>query len=397
MVSRGKSLSLVASGLLTACAGCGVDFGYVLPVVVGQAELLLRSVSISEALRSGRLSAEQKAKLILIRDVRKYAGEEIGLDIVDNYTLYYDSGGQPVAYNLSASARDAFRPKTWSFPFVGSIPYLGFFDRPAAVAEFTELKRLGYDVFLYPVEAYSGFAWLPNPVLSPMLERDDIFLVDTVMHELLHSTIFRENDTTFNESLATFVGRTAMVDYFRDRRPDEPEWVEMAAKRNEDTDRYNAFIFELYGELESFYASDLDRQGKIIGREALYQAGRERFVGDVLPLMNIPELYEWMEAMPGNNAWMLANYRYNLDLDVFAQVHATTGFDWRESLRVFGRAAKSRDPYEYLRAWMAEDAVSMRSLEESTPSPPAAAGDAKAGPKRGPCPFPAYGRRPELP
>jgi hypothetical protein len=117
-------------------------------------------------------------------------------------------------------------------------------------------------------------------------------------------------------------------------------------------------------------------------------------MAEVLPLMNVPSDYEWVAQMPGNNAWMLANYRYNLDLDVFAQVHATTGFDWRESLRVFGRAAKSRDPYAFLRAWMAEDAVFMDALEETTPAPAAASPAAKAAPKRGPCPFPGHGRLP---
>lgn len=376
---RGELLGGVLA-LLLLCGGCGVDFGYILPVVVGQIEIVLGSVPIPAAIRSGRHSEEQKAKLILIRDVRAYADEVIGLNTQNNYTTFYDSGGQPVAYNLSASAKDQLRPKIWSFPFVGSVPYLGFFDRPAAVVEYNELAALGYDAFMYPPDAYTSVQGIPNPVFSGMLERDEIHIVDLIFHELLHSTVWRQNDTTFNESMATFVGRTAMLEYFAARYPDRPERVEAARRRVEDTDRYNLFIFDLYAELEVFFAGDLSRRQKIEERDAVYQTGRERFMDEVQPLMHTPEDYAWVRDLPTNNAWMLANYRYTLDLDVFAQVHTATRADWHESLRVLRRAAKASDPFAFLRGWLADDAATLRELEHA--GEPAAKTSAA---ERGPC------------
>ncbi len=339
--------------VLSWAGGCGIDYAYVLPLVAGQADILLHSVPISEALRSGNLSDEEEAKLILIRDVRQYAGREMGLDTADNYTLFYNAGEGGLAYNVSASLRWEFHAKLWELPVVGVLPYLGFFDRGAAVRRFNELKAEGYDAFLYEVDAYSTLDYLPNPILSPMLRQDDLSLIDTVIHELLHSTVYHATDTTFNESLATFVGRTGALEYLAARYPDEPERVQAALERYEDTDLYNAFIFELYGELDAFYASEFSHEEKVAGREAYYQAGRERFGAEYLPRLHHPENYAWVaEELPTNNAWMLANYRYNYDLDLFAQVHEANGRVWRDSLAVFGDAARADDPDAYLREWL---------------------------------------------
>jgi hypothetical protein len=68
--------------------------------------------------------------------------------------------------------------------------------------------------------------------------------------------------------------------------------------------------------------------------------------------MNDPDRYAWVADMPTNNAWMLSNYRYNLDLDLFADVLAANGRDWRASIAVFREAARSNDVKAYLREWL---------------------------------------------
>jgi predicted aminopeptidase len=185
-----------------------------------------------------------------------------------------------------------------------------------------------------------------------MLRQDDLTLIDTVFHELLHSTVWHETNTTFNESLATYVGRAATLDFLEDTFPDEPERVQEAVERYADIDLYNAFISRLYDELEAFYASDLTPQEKVSGREAVYQAGRDRFVEEVQPLLHDPDRYAWAPNLPTNNAWMLSNRRYNHDLDLFDRVHDANGRDWSVSLDVFNDAAQAADPNEYLRNWL---------------------------------------------
>ena len=372
--------------------GCGIDFAYILPQVAGQAGILLGTVPIGQAIGSDNLSDEERAKLVLIRDVRTYAGREMALNTTDNYTLFYDSGKGPLAYNVSASHQYEFHAKKWQLPFIGVLPYLGFFDKAAAVREVDELERQGYDVFIYEVDAYSTLAYLPNPVYSAMLRRSDLSIIDTVIHELLHSTVWHLGDTTFNESLATFVGRTGALEYLADRYPDDPQRVQAAVEHYEDVDFYNAFIFELYDELDAFYSSDLSKEEKIAGREAVYQAGRERFTEVYQPLMNAPEDYDWVQDLPANNAWMLANRRYNYNADVFAQVYDATDRVWADAIGVMQDAAAAENPNDYLAEWLDElDQRPPTLLQRRTCDKEDAADDADSPPvRRGRCPHTTY-------
>ena len=341
---------LSCTGVLIVASGCGIDFGYLVPAAAGQVSILTHSVRVEDAISQSQLTEDQLTKLELIQDVRTYARDIMGLNVEGNYTRFYDSGGEPVAFNVSASRKDAFEPRLWWFPIVGTVPYLGFFDRAAADAEFDKLVGEGFDVLMYEIQAYSGIGFLPNIVLSPMLERSEVTIVDTILHELLHSTIWRPNDTSFNESLATFYGRTGAATYLADRYPDQPEIIQEAVEVFEDTDRYTDFMLTLFDELDAFFSSDLSTEDKIAGREAIYEAGRERFATEVQPLMNWPQRYDWVADFPANNAWMLGIQRYNLDLEVFEQVFAATGEDWATALELFREAARQTDPYDYLRA-----------------------------------------------
>ncbi|UCC28767.1 MAG: aminopeptidase [Phycisphaerales bacterium] len=388
-ITMGLAIVLLTGNALVG--GCGVDFAYLIPAAAGQIKLLWRSVPIGVAIRDGRLTEDQVAKLEAIQDARAYARDVMGLNIKNNFTKFYDSGGKPVAFNVSACRKDAFEPRLWRFPIVGTVPYLGFFDRAAADAEFNRLAGEGLDVFMYEIEAYSGIGFIPNLVLSPLLERSEIHIVETIFHELLHSTIWRPNDTSFNESLATFYGRTGTVEYLADRYPDLPELVQEAIGLFEDSDRYTDFMLTLFNDLDAFYSSDLSTEDKIAGREAVYQAGRDRFATEVQHLMNWPERYDWVRNLPANNAWMLGVRRYNLDLEVFEQVFTAADRDWVVSLRLFRDAAGRLDPYGYLRASLtSHDGVPQ---VQSSGTRPALTGHGKQPPlsvpqraSRGPCP-----------
>lgn len=337
---------------LAATAGCDVDFVYLIPAAVGQLDLLARIEPIDDVLARDELSADERAKLELIVDARRFAGEVIGLNVEDNYTMFFNSHGRPVATNVSASRKDRFEPKLWRFPVVGTVPYLGYFNPAAAMAKRRELERQNFDVFTYEIDAYSGLSFFPNPVLSPMLRRDEYSLVDTVIHELLHSTIWRMNDTSFNESLATFFGRTGAEQYFMTRFPDQPERIDRALRRFEDNDRYFDFMTGLVADMEIFYSSDLSSDHKIAARDGLIRVATSRFDAQIRPLMNEPEAFEWVRDLPANNAFLLGIRRYHLNTDIFAQVFEAVGRDWSLAIAVFAESANRPAPYAYLEDWL---------------------------------------------
>ena len=349
---RAGVLALVVS--IPYLAGCDA-LVYVAHVAEGQLGIQGQTEPIDEVLASGRLSDNEETKLRLIVKARRFAIERIGLDAGDAYVTFYDTRGDPLAFNLSAAYRDTLVPYVWFFPFVGEVPYLGFFDEEYLRAVEQDLIAQGLDTFSYELDAYSTLGLFEDPVRSTMLRRNTLSLVETIIHELLHNTIWRANHTEFNESLATFVGRTGAVEFLQAEFREDSDWPEVAAAYYADTDVVNAFLLELYRELETYYAQPLDSVAKIGGRETIYQAARDRFAQEILPTLNYTDSFAGYAHLPTNNAWLLGNYRYNLDLAVFEAVYAAVAADWPAALDVFRAAAASRDdPFEYLRSWLAE-------------------------------------------
>ena len=336
-----------------ACSGC-VAASYVIQLADGQFAVNGNVEPIDSVLASGQLSEQDAAKLRLIVLARDYAANTIGLNAGDAYTTFYDTQGDPLAWNLSAARRDALVPKTWRVPIAGEFPYLTFFDEPFLRQTEQDLLNAGYDTFSYELDAYSTLGVFADPVRSPMLQRDPLSLVETIIHELLHNTVWRASQTTFNESLATFVGRQGAVDFLQVTFGDASGWPEFATKFYADNDAVNAFLMQLYADLDAYFAQPLTSDEKVAGRDAVYQAARDRFSAQVQPTLNYPDVFGGYAGLPTNNAWVLGNHRYNLDLGVFAAVYTANASNWPATLDVFRAAvAAPDDPVAYLRDWVA--------------------------------------------
>jgi len=348
---RRKPGLLLFSGLLGALLGlCGcVNGEYIARQAIGQLGVLDRSVPIEQALVSGMLSAEQTRKLELIVEAREFARTELGLNVGWAFALFHDTVGEPLAYNLSAAPKNSLVPKSWAFPIVGEIDYVGYFSRADAEQAEAELQQQGYDTVLRAVDAYSTLGWLPDPVHSPLLERADANLVEIVIHELAHNTVYVNGRSDFNESLATFIGRTGAVIFYERRGPDGEQTAELLRARYVDQDRVTNWFVELFGTLGEHYAQDMPYDQKVAGREAVFQAARERFVSEVQLQLSEPQRHQGWAWLPTNNAWILLHRRYNFDLDLFQAVYEQGGGDFHMLLETLHAAARSADPWMYLR------------------------------------------------
>jgi predicted aminopeptidase len=342
-------------GVLAGCEG----LAYVVQLAEGEAGVQGHVESIDSVLASGRLSDQDAAKLRYIVKVRDYAAQTIGLNVGRSYTTFYDTGSDPQAWNLSAARKDALVAKTWTFPVVGEVPYLAFFDENYMHTVEQQLIDQGYDTLTYALDAYSTLGVFDDPVRSTMLQRDVLSLAETIVHELLHNTIYRANDTNFNESLATFVGRQGAVEFLRAEFGPDSDLPGIAIAFYADTDIVNAFLTQLHDDLQAFYAQPLSKAEKIAGRDAVFQAARDRFVAEVQPTLHYPDSFGGYANLPTSNAWVLANYRYNLNLGVFASVYAATGNAWAAALDAFRAAAAANgDPIAYLQDWLGQHATS---------------------------------------
>ncbi|MHC4798962.1 MAG: aminopeptidase [Planctomycetota bacterium] len=223
---------------LSLVSGCG-PIGYSVSAAVGELLILSSAGPIDRALNDPGLSDEQKEKLTFIIQARDYAEQVVGLNVGHSYQTFVNLGDKPLAWNLSASRKDAIEPYIWEVPLVGPLSFFGFFNFDQAVAERDRLVKLKYDTLIYEVDAYSTIGIFPDPVSSSILDRDLVSLLDTVFHELLHNTIFNPEDIVFDESLATFVGRTASVEFIKSEFGEDSDLADQARRSFEDVDRFN--------------------------------------------------------------------------------------------------------------------------------------------------------------
>jgi predicted aminopeptidase len=335
--------------LLAATSGCSIP--YLGHVTLGQVRILIGRVSVEDRLEDPSVSAEEKVRLRLVQDVRKFAIKEVGLHDSGSFTTVYDTQGGPAAWNLSASADDAFVPYTWSFPIVGTVPYKGFFVRAPAAEEAAELRAHHQDVLVYGAAAYSTLGWFSDPVFTSMLRDSDHQLANTILHELAHATVYVVGDSDFNETLATFVGNQGAIDYFKSRGGENDPRLKRAAEDDHDDVIFGRAISDLRERLTKAYGSSLARDEKLKQKAAILRDFRVRYSKEIRPLLET-DGYDWVLRREINNALILALERYHGDLDVFAALHRKLGSNLHATVLALEEIARAEKP----RAALAEAA-----------------------------------------
>ena len=325
------------------CSGCSAP-GYVARQAGIQLRLLNQRQRIDEMLRQPGLSPDHRLKLQVVLAARRFGQRELGLKTTSAYTRFSDTGGKPLAHNLSASPRDSLRPHVWRFPIVGGLPYIGFFIHAEGLLEQERLKAHGLDTYYRPVAAFSSLGWFADPVYSPMLEDSVARLVDLVLHETTHTTIFLRNKVAFNESLATFVGKQGTRMFLsRMYGPHGAEVRAFSAKIRQ-RNRFGKLISRLYGRLDRLYKSDLSTAEKVRQREDHFAWARQRYK-EIFP---DPRTWGSFVRKPLNNAVLLSYGRYNQGVTFHRRVYRCLGRDLARFVALYKRAQRTPDPISHV-------------------------------------------------
>ncbi len=305
------------------------DARYVARAGIEEARILLRRRSIEKLLADSTISPALRQRLRLVLEARRYAADSLGLAVGATYTTYVDVGRDTLLLVLSASRHDKLREVTWTFPIVGVVPYKGFFSAERARRAGKDLAAQGLDVYLRPSGAFSTLGYFSDPLFSTAMSRDTMELVATVLHELAHNTLYVKSQTPFNESFASFVGYRGAQAFFRSRR--------------DTTDARRARLDSAYAESPS--GDKLERT-----RTTLFGWARTQLTG---PVGQSLETYDWrwFAQSPLNNAVVIAQRLYRMDLNLFDEIYLQSNADIAETIRaiqirVFTQA--DRDPYRAL-------------------------------------------------
>jgi len=305
-----------------ACAVSACQGSYFLAQAThGHFDLMGRAVPVHRLRAQGRLPKELDELLAQIPRIKKFGAEQ-GLNVSGNYNDYAELDRDAAVWVVTASEPLAFKGKVWSFPLVGSFPYLGWYSESDANTYARTLETEGLDVHVRQAAAYSTLGWFSDPLLSTMISRSPdryAYLVNTVLHEAVHATIHIPHQSYFNESLATFVGdgmtealltttlgaQSALLRYHLDAR-----------SRGKTR---SARLAQLYDELAELYDSGESDEHKLVRKAELIAAAEAE-----LGLAGI------------NNARLIGYRTYGVGRQEFAKVYEACEGSWRRFLGRLG-------------------------------------------------------------
>lgn len=258
---------------VVALVGC-----YTLKQGYYQTKLLFAREDLETVVELGNETAERLEKLRAVPKILAFARDHIGLKTGGSYQKYVrlPSDSKALTWVVQAAERRSLVRKTWWFPVVGEQPYLGFFHKADAEALQEQLKHERYDTRMSGVDAFSLLGFLSDPLYSSMIDgRSLVEIVDLLIHESVHQTLYVPNASTFNESFADFVAKKATVIYFESHAAEIAEaektiavYLEQAKREHEVSRIFQEFLETAKLSLQAFY--DQARGDPLLQDEAAF-------------------------------------------------------------------------------------------------------------------------------
>lgn len=295
--------------------------GYIMKSGVGQMRLLHQRVPIEQLLQDPSLDEGKKRKLLLAQEAREFAEKELHLKPTKNYTSYVELDQAYVTYVVSAAFQWELKAFEWSYPLIGKMPYKGYFKESDAQEEEQKLKDKGHlDTYMRGVSAYSTLGWFNDPLLSSMLRYDDFDLVNTIIHETVHATLFIKHEANFNERLATFSGTKGAELFYLKKEGEDSLTLKQIRTENEDERLFGKFISAELKDLESWYQKLPPSERSEEKRNLRLRDIQNKFVTELQPLLKT-KAYAKFPELKLNNARLLVYKTYMQDLADFENLY----------------------------------------------------------------------------
>ena len=320
------------------CA-CG-SIRYYAQAAHGQGELVFKRQPVRKLLKDPATDPKLAARLSLALAAREFASRHLGLPDNRSYTSYVDLHRPYVVWNVFATPRYSVEAIRHCFPIAGCVAYRGWFGEAAAEADAARMRRLGDDVWVGGVPAYSTLGWFADPILSSMLRWDDDELAGTIFHELAHQLIYAKGDTAFNESFATFVQTEGLREWRAARElPADDGHAQVMA------DGFTKLVLDLRERLKTLYTSGVDAEAMAAGKQREIAAFRARYAAWRDAHWPGDHRYDAWVAKPINNARLLPFGLYDQWTPAFAVIFRESGAQWPAfyaRVRALARESKAK-------------------------------------------------------
>lgn len=308
--SRMRLIIFVFLGYLLA----GCQFDYLLKSGYNQAKLLANREDIEKVLDNPKVDDETKRKLRLAVSAKQFAESRLGLKQTKNYTSFVQLETPYVSYVVSAAPRYRLEAHLWKYPLVGKLPYKGFFTENEARQEAQTLEAEELDTHVRGVSAFSTLGYFKDPILSSMLRYRDHDLVNTIIHETVHATLYIKSSADFNERLAVFLGNKGTELFYREKEGESSKTLSLIANENSDDELFSKFFTAEFEALKKWFetTANLDAKSKKVRISELQKKFettiKSRLKGDQYQSFAIKDL---------NNAELIVYSMYISDLADF--------------------------------------------------------------------------------
>jgi predicted aminopeptidase len=321
-ISRQFAFGSALLALAAATQGCGTA-QYLYQAGKGQFAMANRARPLDDVIHDETTPPRIREVLSEIPRIKKW-GEQQGLRATPNYREYVKLDRPAATWVVSASEPLRFVSKEWSFPLIGSFPYLGWFDLGDAKKYAVTLRTKGWDVDVRGARAYSTLGWFRDPVLSSMIPPGEEALgelVNVVLHESTHATVYIGGQSSFNESLANFVAGKMTPQYLEGTRGPDSAAEKAYLDSEKEGEAIERRFHDAYGRLDAIYTSSKPDDVKLKEKHELL-AGLTHDLGFKREI---------------NNATLIQYRTYNTGTDVFERVYVACGKDWKRFLGAMGK------------------------------------------------------------
>jgi len=282
----------------------------------GQLEIIRNARPIEEVLRDPDFPDSLKSNLKIIDEIKTFAFDSLGINFSKNYSKVYDQKGKELMFVVTACKPFMLEPKEWTFPFIGTFSYKGFFDLEKAKKLAGELKEEDLDVNIRTAGGWSTLGWFEDPILSNMLAESEAEFAETIIHELTHGTLFVKDSLRFNENLATFIGIKGTELYLTNKYGPESEELLTYQKLWEDRNKVSRHILRGSIYLDSLYKSMTDTMD-LVSKKQMKENAITHIIDalDTLSLANKERYVRYYSKNRPNNTLFMSYLRYRGDYE----------------------------------------------------------------------------------
>jgi len=362
-----KAAFLALTAVISSLAGCASQLGY----LAKQGGYLYRystgTQSIDSLLESPSTPFETREFLQKVKDIKRYAVTSVGLRDNANYTRYKSIDRDYLATVVQACDAASFTPYEWSYPFLGRLPYRGFYEPADAEAEAARLKKDGYDVLVRKVDAFSTLGFTQDPVYSFMEKYSPYELASVIIHEQTHATVWVNGQTDFNEELANFVGEIGAFGWIAERFGVQSPEYQAALDAKADSDLFVSKLKELGKSLAELYSSRDSRQDKLEKKAEIIGAFRKKLADEAGTVFRSPD-YRKVGRIAFNNAYLSLYALYTDDVPLLRSFYEQRcGSDIRVFMRAVEKLARTGDVKKQIREELPGVSVGIPSTAPGSP------------------------------